>query len=100
MITEQELEMALDLNKEVKELKILIVKLEESKVSRNATLSVGITVEGCRIEVNDYTQNILTKLRDDLIHAHKVKLQELKNKYAEIIESPEDTLMRIVKEDG
>ena len=100
MITEQELELALELNKEIKDLKLLIVKLEESKVSRNTTMNSGVTLDGCKIEVDDYTQNMLQQFKEDLVHVHRVKLQELKKKYSEIIESPEDTLIRIVRENG
>ena len=48
MITEQELELAIQLNKDIRELKITIVKLEEAKIAHrvnqieDATPSINI----------------------------------------------------------
>lgn len=100
MITEEELENALSLQKEIRELKLLIVKFEEAKVSSTPTLNSGIGIDGNRIEVDSYTKSVLEKFKDEIVHVHKVKLQDLQDKYAKIIESPEDALMRIVREDG
>lgn len=100
MISEHELELALQLQKEIRDLKLIIVKLEEAKVSRNQSMNSGISVDSNKIEVDDYTQNLLQKFKDDLVHVHKVKLQDLIDRYAEIIESPEDALVRIIRNDG
>ena len=97
MISEEELELALELQKDIRELKILIVKLEEARISRNQTINAGISIDGCKMDVDGYTQNIIQKFKDDMVHVHKVRLQDLKDRYDEIIESPEDALIRIVK---
>lgn len=100
MITEQELELALQLMKEIKDLKIILAKFEESKVSRNTAMNCGISIDASKIEVDDYTQHLLQKFKDDIVNVHKIKLQELRASYSEIIESAEETLIRIVKENG
>ena len=98
MISEEELDLALELQKEIKELKITIVKLEEARISRSQAGNTGISIDSCKIEVDGYTQHIIQKFKDDMVHVHNIKLQALKAKYGEIIESPEDALMRIVKD--
>ena len=100
MITEQELELALALQKEIRDLNVLIAKLEESKVSRSDVINTTINMGNSKIEVSDYTQHILQKFKDDIVCVHKIQLKDLKVKYAEIIESPDDTLIRILEENG
>ncbi len=100
MITEQELELAVQLNKDIRDLKVLIAKLEETKISRNVGMNSGISIEGNKVEVNDYTQHLLQKFKDDVVYVHKVELKELKQRYSDIIETPGETLRRILEEDG
>jgi len=100
VITEQELELALSLRSKIKDLKILIGKLESVVISASQNLSNGISVDGNKIVVDDYTRNILVKFKDDILDAHRLKLQKLKESYKEIIESPNDTLRRILEENG
>ncbi len=100
MITEQELALALELNKQIRDLKVLLAKLEETKISRSASTNDAISIDGHKIEVDDYSQNLLEKFKEDVIHVHRLKLKDLQDKYADIIESPTQTLRRIIEEDG
>ena len=100
MITESELELALTLQKEIKDLRVFIAKIDDAKVSSVAGINSGIGIDGNRVEVDSYTKTLLQKFKDDVVHVHKVKLQDMEDRYSEIIESPGDALMRIVRENG
>ena len=68
MITEHELELATELNGKIKELKILIAKLEATKISRGSSSSMnGISMDGNKIVVNSHTLNLLQKFKDDIV---------------------------------
>ena len=100
MITEQELELALELKDEIKALKEKIAKLEGATISSNTQLNSGISIDGIKVNVNAYTRDLLIKFKDDAVEAHRAQLEELSKRYKEIIESPADTLRRILEEDG
>lgn len=71
MITEQELELALSLRDKIKELKILIGKLESVVLSSSQVLSSGISVDNNKIILDEHTRNILIKFKDDIINTNK-----------------------------
>lgn len=98
MITEQELEMALELREKIKDLKQTIAKLESVVIANNTALNNGISIDCIKIKVNNYTRNMLVKFKEDVLAAHKEQLEDLRTKYKEIIESPDDTLRRIIEE--
>ena len=98
MITEQELELALELRDKMKELKVTIAKLENVVISETSNLSSGVAIDGVKISVDDYTKNLLLKFKEDIVEAYRSKLSDTKEKYKEIIESPNDTLRRILEE--
>lgn len=100
MITEQELELALTLRNNIKDLKILIAKVEPVVVSDTQNLNNGVSVDNSKMQVNSHTRDILIKFKDDIVLAHKLRLAELEERYKEIIEAPSDTLRRILEENG
>jgi len=100
VITEQELELALTLRNNIKDLKILIAKVEPVVVSDTQNLNNGVSVDNSKMQVNSHTRDILIKFKDDIVLAHKLRLAELEERYKEIIEAPSDTLRRILEENG
>lgn len=98
MITEQELEMALELREKIKDLKQTIAKLESVVIANNTTLNNGISIDCIKIKVNNYTRNMLVKFKEDVLAAHIEQLEDLRARYKEIIESPDETLRRIIEE--
>jgi len=100
VITEQELEFALKLKSELKELKIVIAKLEDVTISKTQSINGGISIDNTKITVDDHTKGILVTFKEDILTAHRMKLIELQDKFKEIIESPSDTLRRILDEDN
>jgi hypothetical protein len=97
MITEQELERAQELKKEIKELKITIAKLEDFKV----TESIGsgyMCIDSIKLDVKRYTKDILNKFYIDILTIYKVRLSDLKKEYATIIQSPEEAFRQIIEE--
>ena len=100
MITEQELELALELRNKIKELKTTIAKLEGVVISNTQNLSSGINIDNTKITVDIYTKGLLMKFKEDVLEAYTEKLEDLKEKYKEIIESPNDSFRRILEEDG
>ena len=100
MITEQELEMALELRKQIKETKMLIAKLEEAVIAETSNLNNGISIDGNKLPVDEFTKATLLIFKEDITEVLRKKLEEQKNRYKEIIENPNDTLRRILEEDG
>ena len=98
MITEQELELALELRDKIKELKVTIAKLEQVVISSTNNLSGGITIDSIKIATDEYTRNTLHKFKEDILTHYKERLQDLKDKYKEIIETPDDAFRRILEE--
>lgn len=98
MITEQELELALDLRERIKKIKTTINDLEQVILSSTQNLSSGVTLGGTKIIFDAYTRDHLVKFKEDMIKAHRLKLEELHRQYKDIIEAPGDTLRRIIEE--
>lgn len=98
MITEQELELALDLREKIKKIKSTINDLEQVILSSTQNLSSGVSIGGTKISFDDYTRDCLVKFKEDMIQAYKTKLQDLEKQYKDIIEAPGDTLRRIIEE--
>ena len=99
MITEQELELALELRDKIKLLKNTIAKLESVVLSATNNLSSGVSIDGIKIEYNDYTRKNLIEFKENIIEAHRRKLKDLQEEYKNIIETPESALRRILEED-
>ena len=98
MITEQELELALDLRERIKKIKATINELEQVVLSSTQNLSSGVTMGGVKVAFDAYTRDYLVKFKEDIMHVYKVKLEELQRQYKNIIEAPGDTLRRIIEE--
>ncbi len=100
MITEQELELALSLRDKIKDLKSTIAKLENVVISDTQNLSNGISIDGIKIACDDYTRGHLIRFKEEILEMYRLKLTDLKARYKEIIESPNDTLRRMIEENG
>lgn len=98
MITEQELELALDLRERIKKIKATINELEQVVLSSTQNLSSGVTMGGVKVAFDAYTRDYLVKFKEDIMQVYKVKLEELQRQYKNIIEAPGDTLRRIIEE--
>jgi len=98
VITEQELELALDLRERIKKIKATINELEQVVLSSTQNLSSGVTMGGVKVAFDAYTRDYLVKFKEDIMQVYKVKLEELQRQYKNIIEAPGDTLRRIIEE--
>ena len=103
MITEQELERALSLRDKIRDLKVMISKLESAKISKNTTMNSKVSIDQNMVEVNDYTIATLKRFHREIVNDYKHKLHELEEEYGAIIYSPEaafeEALLDVEKED-
>lgn len=94
MITEQELERALTLKDEIRDIKILISKLESSKISRSNTMNSKISIDANTINVNDYTIATLKRFHNEIVNDYRHELFQLEEEYKSIICSTEEAFER------
>lgn len=91
MITENELEKALDLRKEIRELKLKITKLEGVKISRSEIGGV-FTIDGNRVDTDEYTIQAQKRFRDEILKIYEKMLEDLEEEYKGIVVSEEDAI--------
>lgn len=91
MITEKELERALELRKEIKEIKLKLTKMEGVKVSRTE-IGASFSIDNSKIEVDEYTINTLRRFKKDILKIYTGILNELEKEYNDIIISEEDAI--------
>jgi len=95
MITEKELERALELRKEIKEMKLKLTKIEDLKVSRTEIGAI-FSIDSNKIEVDEYTIGTLRKFKKDITKIYSNVLEELEAEYDAIIISEEDAIERAI----
>lgn len=95
MITEKELERALELRVEIKEMRIKLSKLEDLKVSRTE-IGASFAIDNNKIEVDEYTIGTLRKFKKDILNIYTKILEELEKEYSAIIISEEDAIERAI----
>lgn len=96
MITEQELERALELKNLIKDLKIDIVRLETTAINHSLINNSKICIGTNTISVDVHTIAVLKRFRSEVIHAYIVKLDELQKEYLSIICSVEETFEEVL----
>lgn len=94
MITERELDRALELKDEIKDLKIKIAKLD----SLNVAVSNGasFSIDGNRIDINSNTLKAAREFRDNILKIYNKLLQKLEKDYQKIVVSEESVLEDIL----
>lgn len=95
MITEKELERALELRREIKDMKIKLSKLEDVKVSRTE-IGAAFTIDNNRIEVDEYTIGTLRRFKGDILKIYVNLLAALEKEYIAIIISEEDAIEQAI----
>ena len=95
MITEKELERALELRKEVKEMRMKLAKLEDLKVSRTE-VGASFSIDNNKIEVDEYTVATLRKFKRDILKIYTKILEELLAEHDAIIISEEEAIERAI----
>jgi len=90
VITEQELERALLLRDRIRELRILISKLDTCKVSQTTSMNSKISIDSNTLDVNDYTVATLKRFHREIVNDYRHKLHQLEEEYKSIIFSPEE----------
>lgn len=95
MITEKELERALELQKLIKELRVKIAKIQDVKIS---TTEIGspFSIDNNRIDVDKYTIGVLRKFKSDILKVYETTLEELEKEYKGIIISEADVIERAI----
>lgn len=91
MITEKELERALELRKEIKEMKLKITKLEDVKVSRTE-IGASFSIDNNKIDTDEYTISALRRFKKDIMIVYSKILEELESEYKKIVISEEDAI--------
>lgn len=95
MITEKELERALELRQEIKDMKLKLAKLEDLKVSRTE-IGASFAIDNNKIEVDEYTIGTLRNFKRDILKIYTNMLSKLENEYASIVISEEDAIERAI----
>ena len=90
MITEQELERALTLKDQIKDLSVFISKLEHCKIAAHSSMNAKVNIDNNLIDVNEYTIATLKRFHHEIINDHRHKLHKLEEEYKAIIYSPEE----------
>lgn len=93
MITEKELERALELRQEIKDMRVKLSKIKDLKVSRTE-IGATFSIDSNRIEVDEYTIGTLRKFKKDILHIYTKILEELEKEYSSIIISEDDAIER------
>ena len=91
MITEKELERALELRKEIKEMKLKVAKLEDVKVSRTE-IGASFSIDNNKIDTDEYTISALRRFKKDIMTVYVKILEELEEEYKTIVISEEDAI--------
>lgn len=99
MITEQELEKALILREQIKELRVFISKLESTKISNSSQINSKVSIDTNVIDVNEFTLATLKRFHHEIVHDHRKKLQALEEEYNGIIFSPEAAFEKALIDD-
>lgn len=94
MITEQELEKALELKSKIKELRIFISKLESCSISRSDVLNSKISIDSNTISVDEFTISTLKRFHNEIVNDYRHKLHAFEEEYNSIIFSPEEAFER------
>lgn len=98
MITEKELERALELRKEIQDVKIKLTKLDDLRVSKTE-IGASFSIDNNKIDVDEYTVSTLKKFKKDIIKVYSAKLEQLENEYKGIIISEEDAIEKAIFDD-
>ena len=93
MITEKELERALELRQEIKDMRVKLSKIKDLKVSRTE-IGATFAIDSNKIEVDEYTIGTLRKFKRDILHIYTKMLEELEKEYSSIIISEDDAIER------
>lgn len=91
MISEKELERALELRKEIKEMRLKVTKLQDLKVSRTE-IGASFSIDNNRIEADEYTIGTLRKFKRDVLKIYTRVLNDLEKEYGQIIISEEEAI--------
>lgn len=89
MITEQQLERALTIREQIKELRVFISKLESARISKITSQNSKITIDANVIDVDDFTVGTLKRFHAEVVHDYRTRLHALEEEYNSIIFSPE-----------
>ena len=95
MITEKQLERALELRSQIKDVKIKLSRLEDLKVSKTE-IGATFSIDGNKIEVDEYTIGTLKKFKKDIFNIHAKILEDLQKEYRSIVQSEEDAIERAI----
>jgi len=95
MITEKELERALELQKIIKELRVKIAKMQDIKIS-TTEIGSAFSIDNNRIDVDKYTVGILRKFKSDILKIYETTLEEYEKEYKGIIISEADVIERAI----
>lgn len=95
MISEKELERALELQKEIKEMRLKLARLEDLKVSRTE-IGASFSIDNNKIEVDEYTVGTLRKFKKDILKIYSKILEELQTEYSSIVISEEEAIERAI----
>ena len=98
MITEQELERALTLKDQIRELSVFVSKLEQCKIAVHSSINTKVTIDNNVIDVNEYTIATLKRFHHEIINDHRQRLSKLEDEYKAIIFSPEEAFERALRE--
>ena len=93
VITEKELERALELRQEIKDMRLKLTKLEDLKVSRTE-IGAKFSIDNNHIEVDEYTIGTLRKFKRDILKIYTNILEQLEKEYSSIVISEEDAIER------
>lgn len=74
----------------IKDLRVLISKLDTCKVSKTSGLNSKISIDSTIIEVNDYTESTLKRFHKEIVNDYKHELHRLEGEYKSLIFSPEE----------
>ena len=95
MITEKELERALELRKEINDCKAKINKFEDIKVSRTE-IGSSFSIDNNRVETDEYTIATLRRFKRDILKSYNKKLEDLRHEYSSIITTEEDAFEKLI----
>lgn len=92
MITEEQLERALELRSEIKELKVKLSRLKNASVSRVDTIGAKFSIDSNMIDMNPYTLKSAEKFLGEVVRAYESNIRSLEKEYEEIVTTEADII--------
>jgi hypothetical protein len=93
VITEKELERALELRDEIKEMRVKLSKIKDINVSRT-DIGSSFSIDNNKIEVDEYTIGTLRRFARDIYNIYTKRLEDLEKEYSSIVMSEDDAIER------